>query len=237
MILRVRRKYKLFLLASILLLAVLIFIRLSDDFNLKEISIVPEGIISQSELLAAPLGENIFGFPGNKFIESIIADKKVLSAKLNFGFPDELEIILNDIKPLALVRSNGKYFVLDERAYLSEFENRPTSFNFPIITGAGQCRSFAPAKNDRLQLLSVQLKQLRTEDNDFYLAISSIDLSSLDYTTVKMDGLKPSVKIYAGDLFKDMEYLRTFLLEFHPDLSQTKILDLRLMGQIIAVEK
>jgi len=237
MILRVRRKYKLLLLATILLLAVVIFIRISDAFDLKEISTIPEGIISESELVTAPLGENIFVFSGKKYISSIIANEKVIKADLDFDFPDQLKIVLNDIKPLALVRSNGKFFVLDERGYISEFDNRPTSFNFPIITGAGNCRLFAPVKNDRLHLLSVQLKQLCTENNDFYLAISSIDLSSSEYTIIKMDGLKPFLKMYAGDLLINMDYLRTFLLEFNPDLSQTKLLDMRLTGQVIAVEK
>ena len=62
MILRIRRKYKLLLLATILLLAAVIFIRISDAFILKEISAVPEGIISESDLLAAPLGKKIFNF-------------------------------------------------------------------------------------------------------------------------------------------------------------------------------
>ena len=43
--------------------------------------------------------------------------------------------------------------------------------------------------------------------------------------------------MYAGDLAINMEYLRTFLLEFNPDLSRIKMLDLRLTGQVIAVEK
>ncbi len=237
MILQVRRKYKLFLLATILLLAGVVFIRLSDAFNLKEVSAVPEGIICQSELLAAPIGENIFNFSGSNFIDSVITNKKVINAKLDFGFPNKLKIILNEISPLALVSSNGKFFVLDELGYLSEFENWPTSFNFPIIIGAGKCSPFAPAKNDRLYLLSGQLKQLCTDDNDFYLAISTIDILSAECTIVKMDGLKPSLKMYAGDLVRNMEYLRTFLLEFNPDLSQIKMLDLRLAGQVIAVDK
>lgn len=237
MILRVRRKYKLLFGATILLLGAVIFVRLSDAFNLKEISAVPEGIICESDLLAAPLGENIFAFSGKKYINNIIADEKVMKAELDFGFPNELKIVLNDIKPLALVRSNGKFFVLDERGYLSEFDNQPTSFNFPIITGAGKCRSFAPAKNNRLHLLGEQLRLLYSEDYDFYLAISSIDISSPEHTIVKMDGLKPFIKMYAGDLLRNMEYLRTFLLEFSPDLNQIRVLDLRLAGQVIAVEK
>ncbi len=237
MILQVRRKYKLFLLATILLLAGVVFIRLSDAFNLKEVSAVPEGIICQSELLAAPIGENIFNFSGNKYIDRVIANKQVINAKLDFGFPDKLKIVLNEIKPLALVSSNGKFFVLDELGYLSEFENRPTSFNFPIIIGAGECRLFAPAKNDKLRLLSEQLGILSLNDNDFYLAISTIDILSPENMIVKMDGLRPSLKMYAGDLVRNMEYLRTFLLEFNPDLSQIKMLDLRLAGQVIAVDK
>ncbi|MCP4705069.1 MAG: hypothetical protein GY865_10700 [candidate division Zixibacteria bacterium] len=233
----IRRKYKLFLLATVLMLAMVIFVRFSKTFDLQEISAFPDGIISESELMAAPIGKNMFGFSGNDFMDSIIADQMVIKAELDFGFPNEISIILNDIKPLALVRSNGKFYVLDELGYLSKFDNRPTSFNFPIITGAGKCRLFAPARNDRLHLLSDQLQQLRTENNDFYLAISSIDISSPEYTVIKIDGLKPNLKMYAGDLFRNMEYLRTFLLEFNPDLSQTKILDLRLTGQVIAVGK
>jgi len=237
MILGIRRKYKLLLLVTVLLLAAVIFIRMSDAFILKEISIFPEGIIGGSDLLAAPLGKNIFNFSGSKFIDSIITNEKVIKADLNFGLPDELKIVLNDIKPLALVRSNGSFFVLDERGYLSRFDNRPASFNFPIITGAGECHPFAPAKNDRLYLLAEQLRQLYSEDYDFYLAISSIDLSSPEYTIINMDGLRPPIKIYAGDLLENMKYLRTFLLEFNPDLSRIRILDLRLSGQVIAVEK
>ncbi len=237
MILRVRRKYKLLLLGTILLLAAVIFIRMSDAFILKEISVVPEGIISESDLSAAPLGENIFNFSCTKFIDDIITNKKVIKADLNFGLPDKLKIVLNDIKPLALVRSNESFFVLDEYGYLSEFDNRPTSFNFPIITGARDCRAFAPAIDDRLYLLAGQLKLLCSEDNDFYLAISSIDISSPEYTVINMDGLKPALKMYAGNLFRNMEYLRTFLLEFNPDIIQIEILDLRLTGQVIAVEK
>jgi len=93
MILGIRRKYKLLLLVTV----AVIFIRMSDAFILKEISIFPEGIIGGSDLLAAPLGKNIFNFSGSKFIDSIITNEKVIKADLNFGLPDELKIVLMEV--------------------------------------------------------------------------------------------------------------------------------------------
>jgi len=236
MSLQVRRKYKFMLLAAALMVAALLGIRLSDAFNLASIETIPAGFINTDELNTIITGQNIFSISEEELVNKVIGDKKVLKADLEFKFPNEIEITLNDVKPLALVCCDGEMFVLGECGRMVKFDNETTEFNFPIVSGAKQCTAYRPIRDNQLILIYEQLKQLRVEDFDFYLAISSIDLSNSEYVTITMDGLKPYIKMFAGDLTRNMKYLKTFLLEFNPDLGEVGCLDFRLEGQIIAAK-
>lgn len=233
---RVGRKYKLLFLATIFMLGITLFIKYSDAFDLAEVTTSPENLVNKNDLFAASLGKNIFSISGKRIIDSVIDDKDVFRVDLDYNFPNEIEIRLNEIEPIALVYSNGSILAIDKSGFISEFKSEKTPINCPVITGAEKCLKYKPVKDICLGLLIEQLKILRDEDNDFYMAISSIDLTPSDYLVVSMDGLKPSIKMYAGDLYRDMEYLRSFLLEFNPDLSEVNWLDLRLEGQIIAAK-
>ncbi len=86
-----------------------------------------------------------------------------------------------------------------------------------------------------MTLLIKQLKQLKEVSIDFYLAISNIDMSHPERLSVYVDGLTFPVDTYAGNLCPAMEKLKTFLLNFNPDLNNVRKLDLRSDNMIVAV--
>ncbi len=237
MSLRVGWKYRFMFLMTVLLVGAFIFIRYSDAFLLANIETAPEGLLDNADLRYVTVGQNMLDIPGSDIVDYIVGSRKAIKADLNYKLPNGIEIKLNDYKPLALVCFGNTTLTLSENGYLNNFDFQSTAFNFPVITGAQNCIAYFPVIDNQLCLLVEQLKSLRQKDNDFYLALSSMDLSNQEFITIQMDGIKPQLKMYAGDLVRNMEYLKTFLLEFNPDLSEIDSLDFRLKGQIIATKK
>ena len=234
--LRLRRKYKLMFLLTVLMVSGIVVIKYSGAFNLTQINTIPDGIVKEAGFLSGVLGMNIFSFPEEAIADSLLDNRRILSADLNYKLPDKIEIRINDVKPLALIVSadGNSLYILDDRYYLKPFTNDPIDFNFPIITGVKNCKPYRLIDDYRLALLAEQIKLLRDEDYDFYMALSSIDISKTECITIVMDGLRQNLQMYAGDLCQNMKYLQAFLLEFNPDLSAAKTLDMRSRGQIIA---
>lgn len=221
---------------SLVLGTTIIVARYTGVFRLKSIAIEPQSLMAKCPSIKQSMGQNLFGAALDKVADDLLNYGNVLRVDIDFDFPDALSIRVNDIRPLALVLDgDGRYvYRMDERGCLLPGDSTIERYEFPIITGLQRCKLYSRPADDRMHLVVEQLNRLKKDCFNFYLAISNIDMSDQDIISIYLDGLAFPVETYAGSLYGSIINLKTFLLDFNPDLSGIKRLDMKSEGLIIA---
>jgi len=230
------RKYIIMLVTSVILGAAIIIIQFSGVFKLHTVTVEPNSLKENCQPLDLAIGGNLFGAPLESVADDLLNNGKVMRVDIDFEFPDAIAIKINEIKPLALVLADdGKtIYRLDDAGCLLPDDTINERYDFPIITGLSPCRSYRKTGDERMKLVIDQLRQLRKDCFNFYLAISNIDMSDSEVISIYMDGLTFPVETYAGSLYRSIINLKTFLLDFNPNLNGIKRLDMKSDGLIIA---
>lgn len=237
MIRKVRRPYILLVIPSLLIAGGIGFFRYSDVFAFQNIRFESDNHVVNAEMMNLPIGQNLFVLPLENAVENLLSKKNIYKVDLDYHLPDGIIVKVNDIRPIALViGEDGKSrFRLGENGCLLPLDSTIRQYDFPIITGLKKCLVYRSHNDDRLKLIVRQLTRIKKNLPDFYLALSSIDMSDSKYISICMDGLPFRVDTYAGSLYITIKKLKIFILEFNPDLHDIKELDMRSEGLIIAV--
>ena len=183
---KIGRRY-MFLLIPILLIAGGVgFFRYSNLFVFQKVVIEPENHAMDDKKLNFPVGRNLFALPIENAVDNLLAQKNVYKVDLDYSLPDGIIIRINDIKPVALViGENGKTrFRLSENNCFLPINTAVMQYDFPIITGLKNCRAYTASCDVRLKLITGQLRCLKKQHPDFYLAVSCIDLSKAGFISV-----------------------------------------------------
>ena len=232
----VGRPYLIMLLIAILLGGGTLTARYSGYFKLQQVQIQPERYDTGDEALNLSKGKNLFAAPLGEVADRMLKKKKIFMVEINYQLPDGITIDVNDVRPRAIVidrKSRNKYYLTAD-CHLLPIKNEIEQIDFPLITGPANCTVYGTIKDDRISLIVGQLERLKKDCIDFYLAISNIDMSQNDGVTITIDGVPFTIETYAGDLYRTVRTLKTFLLEYNPDLHDVTGLDMRLEGMIIA---
>lgn len=232
----VGRPYLIMLLISILVGGGTLTARYSGYFKLQHVEVQTEGFDNNDELLKLSKGKNLFAVPLDEVAERMLKKKKIFMVEINYVLPDGITIDVNDVRPRAIVidRKGRNRYYLTADCHLLPIINEVEQIDFPLITGLTNCTAYGTVKDDRVNLILGQLERLKKDCIDFYLAISNIDMSQNDGVTLTFDGVSFTVETYAGSLYRSVRTMKTFLLEYNPDLHDVTGLDLRLEGMIIA---
>lgn len=236
--LKIRKPFLYLLAASILMGGSMITVRYLKAFNLQEIRILPEKLAGEKSVLDDKMGTNLFMLPMDKITENLLAGSNVHKVKLNFHFPDVLEVHLNDVSPLALMlcRDGRTLYCLDENSTVFKSNIEKSGLDYPIITGLKKYKLYQRLSESSIISIITQLAHIRKTDSDTYHALSIIDVSDYDKVMLRMDGLPFPIITDAGSIQKSITKLKIFLMGQNHDLSQIKKLDLRTDGLIIAVD-
>lgn len=236
MLLRAGKTYLVLLGITVLMASIIGVFRYSGIFVLKTVTFKPDHFSAVPESLSLSAGQNLFGAPIDQAAENLLGKKKVLRVDFDYRFPEGIDIKINDINPVAMIiDGNGRdVYRLDRCCYLLPCEGETEQFDFPIITGLEKLRPYSEARDWRLRLIVEQLNRLKKDCTDFYLAISSIDMSGGELISVYLDGLPFRIDTYAGSLYTSIINLRIFLFDFNPGLGDVKRLDMTSDGLIIA---
>ncbi len=234
---KVRRPYILMIIPALLIAGGIGFLRYSDVFAFQNVRFESENNIVNADMIKLPAGENLFDLPLKNTAEELLARKNVYKVDLDYHLPDGIIVRINDIRPIAMViGEDGKSrYRLGENGCLLPLDSTiEQQYDFPIITGLQNCIAYGKNSDDRLKLIVRQLVEIKKDFPDFYLALSGIDMSGIKDISIWIDGLPFRVETYAGSLYKTIKKLKTFILEFNPDLQNIRKLDMRSEGLIIA---
>jgi len=232
------KTYRWMLLITLIMAGALAVINFTGMFRLKTIRLVPAEARAESSLLRGAVGRNIFQAPVSEIMRDLLRQKDILRVEVNYDLPDGLEIVLNNIEPLAVILTpQGEMAAVNPDGYMTPFIKNPAGrdgFAFPVVTGIDEYRPYELVANHTLALVIEQLKQLAAYDREFYLQISDIDLSAPETIIIHLDGVLPDIVMYPGDLAQNMQKLKCFLVDYQPDLMHVYKLDLRAEGLIVA---
>ena len=233
---KVRRPFIMMIIPALLIAGALGFFRFSDVFAFQNITFESDSRVGNVDMLNLPTGKNMFALSLEKVVENLISKKDIYKVDLNYDLPDGIIVRVNDIRPIALViGEDGKSrYRLGENGCLLPHDSTIRQYDFPIITGLKNCTVYGTNSDDRLKLMVRHLARIKKDFPDFYLALSSIDMSDSKCISFCLDGLPFSVDTYAGSLYETINKLKTFILEFNPGLHDIERLDMRSDGLIIA---
>jgi len=234
--LRIEKKYLLILVATIVLAAGTGVCKYTRLFRLRQVSVVPAEHAEKGQKLGLVMDQNLFRTPIDSAAGKLLQNSWVLRVDIDYALPDGIDIVINDIKPIAVVVGNkGRtLYALDDRCYLLPYDDCTGPVDYPLIIGLEKTKAYKKVNDRRLYMIVDQLKKIKDDCHDFYMALSCVDLSNKDFVSVYFDGLPFRVDLYAGTLYTSIKDLEIFLLDFNPDLSDVARLDLRSEGLIIS---
>jgi cell division septal protein FtsQ len=239
MILRIRWPFMVMGLMLLLMTGACAYAYFSDIFILRNVRITPDKYADALAEMNILLGKNIFLAPIDDALSYLLYSHPAAKADLHYRLPNTVTIDVTDFVPIALTLGPDRttMYGLDDNGRLLPVEKPEQRFELPLITGVKTGSMYQRIRDDKLQIIMNQLGRLRTDENDFYHAVSLIDLPSGDSIIVYSDGLPFYMVMYPDGLYNNIVKLKQFLLGFNPDLKETIKLDFRSNGQIIALKK
>lgn len=232
---KIGKTYLILLAATVVIAGVMVACKYTRLFKLKRVSVVPAEY-SDGKYLGLTMEKNLFELPVERTADLLLKKGKVIKVDIDYSLPDGIDITINDITPRAFVIGDGgqMLYALDDRCYLLPYDNSEGGFDCPLITGVKTTKAYKHASDRRLPMIIEQLARLKDDCTDFYLALSSIDLSNDDYVSLFIDGLPFPIDVNAGSIYDRVKDLEVFLLDFNPDLNDVTRLDMRSEGLIIS---
>ncbi|MFH2035164.1 MAG: hypothetical protein ABIJ45_02075 [Candidatus Zixiibacteriota bacterium] len=232
----IRKPYLILMAISIVLAGMVITARYTGACRLKNVEIGPEKYASHASLFKNEMEKKLFDIDIYKISDELIKNEKVLSIHLNYDLPDGLNLQINDIEPSALIiDKNGRnLYRLSADGFIIPIDSTVGDIAYPVITGIDNCFSYKKADDTRLDILIDQLEILKDNYTDYYLALSSIDMSNKDYISIFLDGIPCPIKTYAGTLCDTIRRLQLFLSANQSKWSEIKKLDMRSDKIIVA---
>jgi len=107
----------------------------SDVFIIKNVDIMGNIMISESEIENFIMGDNLHYFKSNQYDlkEKIEGYPKIKDCAITKVFPDGLSIVITERLPVAAVFYSEQYLLVDEDLYVVEVTDNPRSFY--VISG------------------------------------------------------------------------------------------------------
>jgi cell division septal protein FtsQ len=185
MFLGIRKKYWWFLLSTLTLIGLMVFVHLSPLFAVCETRLtgpfaVKLGDISQDFIRT---GENLFRFDRDILAESMLSTGDIENVWLSLSLPDGINVEVNRFEPAALLLSN-KLYGLDQYCRLIPYDSAWDDVNLPVLTGISGRRLFRAPDDYRAAEVITALMHIKDEMPELYRRIAEIDFSDDVYVNI-----------------------------------------------------
>lgn len=168
----------------ILFIIVILCAMFSPLFNIKEIEINGNEIITKNEIISLSkiqIEENTFKLNKSKIKKQIKENAYIQDVKITRKLPSTILIEVEEREPAYLLEYAGSYVVIDKQGYMLEIKTEKISL--PIIQGeATETSNFTVGNRlctEDLEKLAVVSKIVElAKVNDIYTIITGIDISN-----------------------------------------------------------
>jgi len=229
-----RRKIRVFLIASLMIVSISItivltldFLTTSNIFNLKEVIVKGNNLLPTSIIIkkaALPSGKNLFKLSTDIALDRLLELRQIETVNLKKTFPDTVVITVKERKPVALLLfknkllyadSSGKLISAQGSRYSRRFKNKN---DYPVITGITE--NFSHEERTRFTKLSLNLLKILEKKSVLKNAfISEINVNRNKGLSVITS--RNSIPLIFG--FDDFEKKAIYLNYVLSDLDRKKI--------------
>lgn len=233
--LRVGRPYLYLLLVTLLLGGLLFFTQESSLFALSGVKYNEGAPIVDTLVFVDAYGTNLFDLKFDRYADSIMDNRKVLRVDFDYAIPNKVKITINDIDPIAVALAEGKLYGINAKGYVIPHIPEGRGINLPVISGVDNLKLYDAIRDDELLLVMDNLKEIMEEDREVFMSLANIIMTDTGCVSLFIEGVKPEIVTYPGELAQKVRIVEAFLHDYAPDLSGVKYLDLRSEGLIVAV--
>ena len=172
--------YKLIAILTIIFIGIGLSISLiySSTFEISSFSIKGNKVLSEKTIIKSIKqykNKNIILVDPEKIRENLKKKENYIKdITIRKIYPNKLEIIINERKPLAKIKNDDKILLFDKEGYILEKSNAEIEINVPLIKGVGY--SFA---NNKI-IFTPPFKKLVKQLEDLQLALIK-DLNLIQY--------------------------------------------------------
>jgi len=103
----------------------------------------------------------------------------------------------------------------------------------PVLVNVKVERLFERCSDVRVAMVADRLPGIRDKYRDLYRLIEEIDFGDDGCLSLKISGLPYRLKVRAALMADDIDRFVKFVTEYGPDLSETRIVDLRFENMVI----
>lgn len=204
-----------------------------DLYKPKEIRVVGDNFVSKLEVIEivnkSIENNNILNINIKNIQENINSNPFIEKSKVYFSLPSTVEIIIKEIRPLALFQINNDIYFLDDKNNKIKANNNSINFfSVPILTIYDDQINYR-ATTDFLNLIKSNNKNLFYSINDLTFKNELIIISLINGTKIKM---KKDHEI--NNTKKLLSFINS--INGHQLISDFKYVDLSIPKQIIVKE-
>ena len=230
------RKIRLYLLSVVALgLAAWVVLDLTGWQRLEAVTLDGKVLEDWPSKLALDSTGRTLEQPLSVIAEKLLEDRRTARVEISYDLPNQLEIETNRFEPICFVldRSSSRLAGIERSGRVVPLKKDCLDWERPVIVGVEADRMFEPCDDPRVALLISRLAQLAEDNTALYRLIDEVDLSADDYGVVTLAGLGFRLKVTAERFYGEMTEFIDFVQKYHPDLTGTRLLDMRFANLVI----
>ncbi len=209
----------------------------SDLFRIDQVSVSGGSELSQEKILALSdiqPGVSTFALDLELIGRKIEENPWVRSARVERIFPRQVNILVEERKPLAIINLGYLYY-LDQEGEVFKVLGRKDSFDFPVVTGFNRDELLEDPQRGRIQLGQVVgLIEDLDQRSSFNLAqVSEIHQEKNGGLTIYTLTGGVKVKLGEGDFRRKLDRLERIYTQLKPRLELLDYIDLNVDKRII----
>jgi len=208
MFLGIRKKYWLFLGATALIVALLVFANFSPLFAVRRIRTAGPlaGRIAASKLAADSSRASVFRFDRDRLAKRLLKSDRVENVTISLDLPHTINATVNEFQPVALLLSKIMYG-LDRYCRVIPFDSTWESMDLPVLTGLKFDRIFEAPHDFRVAGVVAGLMEIRESLPDLHRQIAEIDFSDRVYVIIHLTTGSERFLAYSRDFSNQLAKL------------------------------
>lgn len=185
MFLGIRKKYWWFLLSTLTMVGLMIFLHLSPVFAVRQAELQGPYADKLDDISqdCAQSQENVFRLDKGKWAEMMLARENVENVRLSIRLPHSIKGEINRFDPAALIMTDRLYG-LDRFYRLIPYDSTWDKIDLPLLTGLKINGLFRAPQDYRVADILSGLMEIKDEMPELYRQIAEIDFSDDVYVSI-----------------------------------------------------
>ena len=182
---------------------------------------------------------SVLNQPYDKLTELILQPDSALKVELSFSWPHTLNLELNSITPscLLLSKESSRLYGLDKNCRVVPLSGTDIDWERPLFIGVKKTKLYECCPDSRVKRVLDALAEIRENNINFYRLIEQVAFAKENRIEIMVSGFDHKVWVTADRTLSDLDRYLEFIAGFELDLTNIKLIDMRLKEMVIIREK